>query len=85
MQFWQFYMQMMSLATGAGKSLCMFLPPLVTSDTSVAIIVSPLIGLMEDQVLLVVMYLYKYTKVSAPCTHFNGEHSNSVYTDIEAR
>ena len=51
----------------------MFLPPLVTSDTSVAIIVSPLIGLMEESGItfrLSVMYLYKYTKVSAPCTHY---------------
>ena len=38
------------MATGSGKSLCMFLPPLAVSDSSLAIIISPLIGLMDQQV-----------------------------------
>ena len=38
------------MATGSGKSLCMFLPPLAISDSSLAVIISPLIGLMDQQV-----------------------------------
>lgn len=38
------------MATGSGKSLCMFLPPLAVSDNSMAVIISPLIGLMDQQV-----------------------------------
>ena len=39
------------MGTGSGKSLCMFLPPLCLSDTeAAAVIVSPLTGLMEQQV-----------------------------------
>ena len=38
------------MATGAGKSLCMFLPPLVASETSLAVVISPLVSLMNDQV-----------------------------------
>ena len=38
------------MATGAGKSLCMFLVPLAYSDTAIAIIISPLNTLMNEQV-----------------------------------
>ena len=38
------------LATGSGKSLCMFLVPLAVSDSAMAIIISPLNGLMDEQV-----------------------------------
>ena len=38
------------MATGSGKSMCMYLPPLVYGSSAVAIIISPLIGLMEEQV-----------------------------------
>ena len=38
------------LATGSGKSLCMFLAPLASSDSAMAVIVSPLNGLMDEQV-----------------------------------
>ena len=38
------------LATGSGKSLCMFLLPLAISSTAMAIIISPLNGLMDEQV-----------------------------------
>ena len=40
------------MATGAGKSLCMFMVPLAYSDTAVGIIISPLNALMDDQVTL---------------------------------
>ena len=40
------------MATGSGKSMCMYLPPLVYGKTAVAVIISPLIGLMEEQVCL---------------------------------
>ncbi len=38
------------MATGSGKSLCMFLPPLIVSLEAAAVVVSPLNGLMEQQV-----------------------------------
>lgn len=38
------------MATGSGKSLCMFLPPLVESTRAIGIVISPLNGLMEQQV-----------------------------------
>ena len=41
------------LATGSGKSLCMFLAPLAASNTAMAVIVSPLNGLMDEHVKLV--------------------------------
>lgn len=45
------------MATGAGKSLCIFLPPLALSTTAIGIVISPLIGLMEQQVCSC-MYVY---------------------------
>lgn len=38
------------MATGAGKSLCMFLVPIASGDTSMGIIISPLNSLMNEQV-----------------------------------
>lgn len=38
------------MATGSGKSLCMFLGPLAVSNSAMGIIISPLIGLMDQQV-----------------------------------
>lgn len=38
------------IATGGGKSLCMFLVPLAIGMESMGVIVSPLVGLMEQQV-----------------------------------
>ena len=38
------------MATGAGKSLAMFLVPLAYSNMAVGVIISPLISLMDEQV-----------------------------------
>lgn len=38
------------MATGSGKSLCMYLVPLSVTDTAMGIIISPLCGLMNQQV-----------------------------------
>lgn len=38
------------MATGSGKSLCMFLGPLARSEKAVGVVISPLNGLMEQQV-----------------------------------
>ncbi|KAL5713684.1 DNA helicase [Ranunculus cassubicifolius] len=40
---------LVAMATGSGKSLCYQLPPLITGKT--AVVVSPLISLMQDQVM----------------------------------
>jgi len=38
------------MATGAGKSLAMFLVPLAYSNVAVGVIISPLNSLMDEQV-----------------------------------
>ncbi len=38
------------MATGSGKTLCMLLPPLATSNSAMGVIISPLNGLMDEQV-----------------------------------
>ena len=38
------------MATGAGKSRCMFLAPLSLNDVAVGLVINPLHGLMEQQV-----------------------------------
>lgn len=40
------------MATGSGKSLCMFLVPLSHSSTAMGVIISPLKALMEQQVIM---------------------------------
>eukprot|EP01133_Synstelium_polycarpum_P015250 gene15250-18052_t len=51
------------MATGAGKSLCFQIPPMVTRKT--AIVISPLISIMEDQVLKLSMLGVKVCHYSA--------------------
>ena len=54
------------MATGAGKSLCMFLAPLAISESAVGVVISPLNGLMEQQVcnlLYCVSQLLAMTKI----------------------
>ena len=41
------------MATGSGKSLCMFLGPLAISEKAIGVVISPLKVLMDQQVLLV--------------------------------
>lgn len=38
------------MATGSGKSICMFLPALVHGHSACTIVISPLVALMDDQV-----------------------------------
>ena len=38
------------MATGSGKSLCMFLAPLAMSETAIGVVISPLNALMQQQV-----------------------------------
>ena len=43
------------MATGSGKSVSMFLGPLALSDSEIGVIISPLNGLMEQQVSIVLI------------------------------
>ena len=38
------------MSTGAGKGLCMFLPPLAVSSSGMGVVISPLNCLMDEQV-----------------------------------
>ena len=38
------------MATGSGKSMCMFLPPLAISEHAIGVVISPLNTLMDQQV-----------------------------------
>ena len=38
------------MATGGGKSLCMYLALLASSAPAVGVVISPLVGLMDEQV-----------------------------------
>ena len=38
------------MATGAVKSLCMFLAPLAAQENGIGVVISPLNGLMDEQV-----------------------------------
>ena len=49
------------MATGSGKSLCMFLAPLAKGDKAVGVIISPLNGLMEEQVKYNNFFCYNQT------------------------
>ncbi len=46
------------MATGAGKSLCIFLVPLAVSDTAMGVVISPLNALMEQQVRISVLIVW---------------------------
>jgi len=55
------------LSTGAGKSLCYQLPAYLHAQRSgsIAVIISPLVSLMEDQVrLYVCLYIYLFIYLS---------------------
>jgi len=58
---------LLSLGTGAGKSLCFQLPPLVASGKKVAVVISPLISLMQDQV-----YTLQQRHIHASCCGASG-------------
>ena len=44
------------MRTGGGKSLCMYLVPLALGDEAMGIVVSPLVGLMQQQVSNILPY-----------------------------
>ena len=48
------------IPTGGGKSLCMYIVALSHEPHKVGVIVSPLIGLMDEQVRTLLYTLYKY-------------------------
>ena len=43
---------LVKMPMGGGKTMCMFVPPLATSDTAMGLVISPLVTLMEQQVRL---------------------------------
>lgn len=44
------------MATGSGKSLCMFLAPLALAESAIGVVISPLNALMEQQVCRLLYY-----------------------------
>ena len=69
------------LATGSGKSLCMFLAPLAGSGSATAVIVSPLNGLMDEQVSLCTIIRYRGGGVINPYVYWTiGTHWNQCST-----
>ena len=62
------------MATGSGKSLCMFLPPLATCDDSMGLVISPLNALMDQQVCSLYNIYNIYIHYSILC-----EHDRSAY------
>ena len=68
---------MVRMATGSGKSLCMFLAPLTLSDTAIGIIISPLVSLMEQQVskdIVIMISINNSGKLLVIC--WNSSHKN---------
>ena len=53
------------MATGSGKSLCMFLGPLAVSDKAIGLVVSPLKALMNQQVLVL---CYDHFQIVSRCS-----------------
>ena len=48
------------MATGSGKSLCIFLVPLAASPNSVGVVISPLKGLIDQQVRAIGLAYHSY-------------------------
>ena len=44
------------MATGAGKSLCLFLAPLAIGNSAIGVVISPLNALMDQQVQIIHQY-----------------------------
>ena len=42
---------LVKMPTGGGKTMCMFMPPLATSATAIGVVISPLVALMDQQVI----------------------------------
>ena len=54
------------LQTGFGKSMCMILPTLLQSENgSITIIISPLLSLIDDQILTFRRHYLKYIKITS--------------------
>ena len=49
------------MATGAGKTLCLFLAPLAIGEGAIGVTISPLSALMDQQVLVAAQLLTKYS------------------------
>ena len=68
------------MATGSGKSLCIFLPPLATNDDSMGLVITPLNALMDQQVCLLcknivlfVVSMINLDQHTSNCWHFSCE------------
>lgn len=59
------------MATGSGKSLCMFLAPLAMGESAIGVVISPLSALMDQQVQCVpVQTLYLMQMTHGVCTTY---------------
>ena len=71
------------LPTGAGKSLCYQVPPLVADELTV--VVSPLIALMKDQVDGLVLNAYPAAAVHSGCSQDELDRAQSLAADGSLR
>lgn len=88
------------MCTGAGKTLCMFLPPLAMSESSVGVVISPLNAIMDEQVHVHTLYfsivassqpkhlliskILKLRQVGVPAIRVTNNHTRDGYVAVES-
>ena len=69
----------------SGKTLCMFLPPLTMSATSIGVVISPLNAIMDEQVLynVIITSQLKLKQVGVSATRILNS-DMKMYAQIES-